>query len=109
MIAITCKLPNENLNVNDNQSADDVQTASEDHSLAESKCNKPHTYAVVDFKKKKKANRDTERISTTESGHISDEGTPPHIPLQVLLYWNVKGSSRITGSGHNREVVALYR
>ena len=27
--------------------------------------------------------------------------------MQVVL--NVKGSSRTTGSGHNREVVALYR
>ena len=27
--------------------------------------------------------------------------------MQVVL--NVKGSCRITGSGHNREVVALYR
>ena len=27
--------------------------------------------------------------------------------MQVVL--NVKGSSRTTGSGHNREMVALYR
>ena len=27
--------------------------------------------------------------------------------MQAVL--NVKGSSRTTGSGHNREVVALYR
>ena len=35
---VTSKLPNDNLNVNGNQSADDVQTASEDRNLAESKC-----------------------------------------------------------------------
>ena len=84
---VTCKLSNENLNVNGNQLVDEVQTVSDDHSLVESKYNEPHTYAVVHFKMKK-VNRDVELRSTNEFGHISDEGTPPPIPLHTteMLY-----------------------
>ena len=100
---VTSKLPNDNLNVNGNQSADDVQTASEDHSLAESKCNEPRTYAVVDFKKKK-GNRDTERITTNESGHISDEVTPPPIPCTQLKCYTHKYKIR-NSSEVNEDIV----